>query len=80
LNTIKIYQVLKGMKVRPFDLLRSITQFFVLVGALNWGTYGLLNINVVDVLFGSSTLAKAFYTIIALSGLFIIGLKLTMKG
>lgn len=68
------------MKIRPFDLLRSITQFFVLVGALNWGTYGVFGINVVDVLFGTSTLAKAFYSIIGLSALFIIGLKVTMRG
>jgi uncharacterized membrane protein YuzA (DUF378 family) len=59
-----------------FNTLRLITNWFVLVGALNWGTYGLLGIDVVSVIFGKSGYATFFYSMIAFSGLFIILLKL----
>jgi uncharacterized membrane protein YuzA (DUF378 family) len=64
--------------VEVFELLRLITQWFVLVGALNWGTYGLLGIDVVAVIFGKSAYATFFYSAIAFSGLFIIILRLLL--
>jgi uncharacterized membrane protein YuzA (DUF378 family) len=64
--------------VQVFELLRLISQWFVLVGALNWGTYGLLGVDVVAVIFGKSSYATFFYAAIAFSGLFIILLRLLL--
>jgi uncharacterized membrane protein YuzA (DUF378 family) len=61
-----------------FELFRLITQWFVLVGALNWGTYGLLGIDVIAVFFGKTSYATFFYAAIAFSGLFIILLRLLL--
>jgi uncharacterized membrane protein YuzA (DUF378 family) len=64
--------------LRVFELFRLITQWFVLVGALNWGTYGLLGIDVVSVFFGKSAYATFFYAAIAFSGVFIILMRLLL--
>jgi uncharacterized membrane protein YuzA (DUF378 family) len=63
------------MRFSVFLILRLITQWFVLVGALNWGTYGLLGIDVVAAIFGKSQISTFFYSTIAFSGLYIIIMK-----
>ncbi len=65
---------------QPLEVLRLISQFFVLVGALNWGTYGLLGIDVISTIFGKTSVATAFYALIAFSGLFIILLRVMFLG
>ena len=66
------------MKLTAVELLRLIAQWAILVGALNWGTYGLLGVDVIKSIFGTSTVATFFYGLIALSGIFIILLKVLM--
>jgi uncharacterized membrane protein YuzA (DUF378 family) len=61
------------------DIIRNICQFFVLVGALNWGTFGILDVNIITVFFGD-ILSKIVCGIIALSGLYIILLKASLRG
>jgi hypothetical protein len=61
------------------EIIRNICQFFVLVGALNWGTFGLLDVNIITVFF-NDILSKMIYSIIALSGLYLILLKASLRG
>ena len=46
-----------------------------IVGCLNWGLVGILNFNLVEFLFGNSTiLTRVVYTLVALSGLITLGI------
>ncbi|MBM3633617.1 MAG: DUF378 domain-containing protein [Alphaproteobacteria bacterium] len=51
-----------------------ITAFILaVIGAINWGTVGVLGINLVEVLFGfSPLLVKSVYTLVGLSGLYLL--------
>ena len=50
---------------------------FTIVGAINWGLVGLLDVDLVAMIFGSKTiLSRIVYTVIALCGLVNIGLLL----
>lgn len=44
----------------------------VIVGALNWGLIGLLNINLVSWLFGTSAMAQLVYVLVGLSAVYIV--------
>lgn len=66
------------MRVRPQDIVILTTQFFVLLGALNYGIFGVSNIDVLSFLLGP--LVTVVYVLIGLSGLYISVLKLTMRG
>ena len=45
-----------------------------IVGAINWGLVGLLDLNLVTSLFGSSMLTRMIYTVIAVAGIVNIGI------
>ncbi len=45
-----------------------------IVGAINWGLVGLLDLNLVTSLFGSSLLTRVIYTVIAVAGIVNIGI------
>ena len=64
--------------MNSLELLRVITQFFVIVGALNWGTYGIFGIDIVKNVFGDNIYSKFFYWAIAISGILIILTKILM--
>ncbi len=52
----------------------------VVVGALNWLLVGLLNFNLVAMLFGSlSFVSRTIYTLVGLAGLWIIFYIFTFK-
>ncbi len=44
----------------------------VVIGALNWGLMGLLNFNLVEMLFGVSSLTQLVYVLVGLSGLYLV--------
>lgn len=49
--------------------LQQIANILVIVGALNWGLVGLLNLNVVNMILGSlAGLEKIVYILVGLSG------------
>lgn len=49
--------------------LQQIASILVIVGALNWGLVGLLNLNVVNMILGSlAGLEKIVYILVGLSG------------
>lgn len=56
-------------KMNWFDWL---TFILVIVGALNWGLVGLLNLDLVSYVFGAMTLtSKIIYTVIGASALYM---------
>ena len=59
-------------------ILKIVTYILVLIGALNWGLVGLLNIDLVALLFGEmSLISRIVYTLVGLSA--IIYFILTFK-
>ena len=57
-------------------VLKIITYILVLVGALNWGLVGLLNIDWVALIFGDMTLlSRIVYSLVGLSALTYIFLS-----
>jgi uncharacterized membrane protein YuzA (DUF378 family) len=56
-----------------FDTLKLVALILAIIGALNWGLVGLLDINLVTLLFGGvPILAKLIYSLVGLSGLILI--------
>ena len=48
------------------------------LGALNWGFVGLLDINLVDLLFGAgSVVSRIIYSLVGLTGLINVGILFT---
>jgi len=57
------------MNLKIVDLIANI---LVIIGALNWGLVGLLNINLVTLLLGSvPALVQAVYIIVGIAGLYV---------
>ena len=57
------------------ETLQKIALLFTIVGAVNWGLIGLLDINLVAMLFGDATLlANLIYIIVGITGLINIGI------
>ena len=57
-----------------------IAQILVIIGGLNWGLVGLLNMNVVDMIFGfMPLLATVVYVLVGLSALYMIYLLFMKK-
>lgn len=44
----------------------------VVVGALNWGLVGLMNFNLVEMIFGMGGLTSLVYILVGLSGLYLV--------
>ena len=42
------------------------------IGALNWGLVGLFNFNLVSAVFGKSLLSRIIYTLVGLSGAYLL--------
>lgn len=55
------------------DWLNKLAWLLVVIGALNWGLIGLFDLNVVTEIFGSAaTLTKVIYSLVGLSGLWLL--------
>lgn len=52
--------------------LHIVTILLVAIGAINWGLYGLFDLDLVYVIFGSSGLAKLIYIVIGLAGVWLL--------
>lgn len=49
-----------------------------IIGALNWGFIGLLDINIIEAVFGvGSVIARVIYSIVGLTGLINVGILFT---
>nr|WP_312577901.1 DUF378 domain-containing protein [Sedimentibacter sp.] len=53
-------------------IITAIASILILVGALNWGLYGLTKMDIVDNFFGGwkSSVGRAIYILIGLAGLY----------
>jgi uncharacterized membrane protein YuzA (DUF378 family) len=49
-----------------------ITLVLVIIGALNWGLVGLFRFNLVKSILGKGGAARTVYTLVGLSGLYVI--------
>lgn len=49
-----------------------IALILVIVGAINWGLVGLLNVDFVTYLLGAGTLTQIVYVLVGLAGLYMI--------
>ncbi len=54
-------------------IVNCIALLLCIIGAINWGLIGIMNINLVSSLFGDmSMLSKIIYILVGLSGLYLI--------
>ena len=62
----------KGVK----EMLDRIALILVIIGALNWGSIGIFNFDIVGAIFGGqgSIIARIIFTIVGIAGLWAIGL------
>ena len=62
-------------------LLRQKELVLVIIGALNWGTIGLFNLDFVGNLFGGtySMISKSIFTLVGLAGLYSIYTLFTLN-
>lgn len=51
----------------------------VIVGGVNWLLIGLINLNIVSLIFGASIIARLIYIIIGLAACYLIYLKVQNK-
>lgn len=57
------------------ETIQKIALIFTIIGAINWGLVGILDLNLVELLFKNiDILRRATYTVIAICGLINIGL------
>ncbi len=55
------------------SIIDMVALILVIIGALNWGLVGLLNLNLVSMIFGIiPILATLVYVLVALSGLWVL--------
>ena len=59
----------------------KIAYILIVIGAINWGLVGLLNLDLVAAIFGGiPILAKIIYIVIGLSGVYALFCMITKKG
>ena len=64
-------------KLTTVDIIALI---LLVIGGLNWGLVGLVNTNVVDMIFGSmSMLSKLIYILVGLSALYVAWLWMKLE-
>lgn len=59
----------------------KIAYILIVIGAINWGLVGLLNLDLVATIFGGvPILAKLIYILVGLSGVYALFCMITKKG
>ena len=57
------------------ETVQKIALVFTIIGAVNWGLIGLLDFNLVTMIFGEGTLlTRIVYTVVGITGLINIGI------
>lgn len=60
------------------NTLQKICLVVTIIGAINWGFIGLLDINLVEAIFGvGSAISRIIYSLVGLTGLINIGILFT---
>ncbi|WP_373601018.1 DUF378 domain-containing protein [Paraclostridium bifermentans] len=62
-------------------LLKQISLLLVIIGAINWGSIGLFELDLVGYLFGGtySMISRSIFTLVGLAGLYSIYTLITLK-
>jgi hypothetical protein len=58
--------------MNDLNVIDWITLVLVIIGAVNWGLVGLFKFNLVKSILGEGALARTVYTLVGLSGLYVI--------
>ncbi len=53
-------------------MVHMVAFLLVIVGAVNWGLVGLLNLNLVELLFGASVITKIVYVVVGVCAVYIM--------
>ncbi len=61
--------------MKVLTILHLVAQFFVFVGALNWGLVGFFQQDAVKSIFGVGTMANFVYKVVGISALYLILLR-----
>jgi uncharacterized membrane protein YuzA (DUF378 family) len=56
----------------------AIALALVVIGAINWGLFGIFNVNLVEKVFGPSLAARAIYILVGAAGLYALTFFLTV--
>ena len=60
------------------ETVQKVLLIVTIIGAINWGLVGLLNVDLIATLFGAQTiLARIIYTLVAICGLVNIGILIS---
>ncbi|MCH5167932.1 MAG: DUF378 domain-containing protein [Erysipelotrichales bacterium] len=60
------------------NTLQKVCLVITIIGALNWGFIGLLDMNIVDSIFGvESVISRIIYSLVGLTGLINVGILFT---
>ncbi len=62
-------------------LLKQISLILIIIGAINWGSIGLFELDIVGYLFGGtySMVSRSIFTLVGLAGLYSIYTLITLK-
>jgi len=73
-DTIEVYgHLLKGAKIRHKDTLEFMAILLLVIGGLNWGLVGLLNLDLIKILLGPVLiLQQIVYILIGLAALVVV--------
>ena len=61
------------------NIIDTSTLLLVVIGAVNWGLVGLLELNLVTFLFGTSIISKIIYILVGASGLYVALNRFTLN-
>ena len=51
------------------ESLHKVALTLTIIGAINWGTIGLFDFNLVEAIFGTEILAKVIYSLVGIAGI-----------
>lgn len=56
------------------EILQKTCLIITIIGAITWGLIGIFDFNLVEAIFGSSSISRIVYTLVGIAGLINIGL------
>ena len=69
-NNINIFLVKDVLKMKTLNI---IALTLVIIGALNWGLIGIMDFNLVDLIFGIGSIwSRTIYVLVGLAGLYCL--------
>jgi uncharacterized membrane protein YuzA (DUF378 family) len=69
----------KGVRKMKMSTVDWIAWVLVVLGAVNWGLVGAANLNLVETVVGSGSLAQVVYILVGLGGLYMLWMAVSKK-